>query len=107
MKEADSREEAGCCLPLQSSYLGWMAETLSAILLACVLRCAVWLFCLLFAYAREGSLDSLVADTLCLDLDLLGSIFVPEGINNPGDFSLLPPSPSHPTKGIAVFFCLC
>lgn len=107
MKEADSREEAGCCLPLQSSYLGWMAETLSAILLACVLRCAVWLFCLLFAYAREGSLDSLVADTLCLDLDLLGSIFVPEGINNPGDFSLLPLHILQKGLQTLVFFCLC
>lgn len=68
------------------------------------MRCALWWLRLLFAYAREGSLDSLVADTLCLDLDLLGSIFVPEGYKSPRGFQLVPsppPSPSHPTKGIA------
>lgn len=76
------------------SNLGWRRHFLSALLGACVMRCAQWLFCLLFAHTRKGSLDSLVTNTLCLDLSLLGSsIFVPEGYKSPRGFQLAPPVP--------------
>lgn len=57
----------------------------------------------------EGSLDSLVTNTFCLDLGLLGSISVPEGYKRPQGFQLALPKPLPILqKGlqILVFFCL-
>lgn len=50
---------------------------------------------------KVGSLDSLVIDTLCLNLGLLGRIFVPKGYKSPCGFQLAPSPPSRPSKGIA------
>lgn len=67
-----------------------------------------WPFCLLLTYTKEGSLDSLMTNTFCLDLGL-GSISVPEGYKRPHGFQLALSSPLHILqKGlqILVFFCL-
>lgn len=50
---------------------------------------------------KVGSLDSLVINTLCLNLGLHGNIFVPKGYKSPCGFQLAPSPPSRPSKGIA------
>lgn len=68
-----------------------------------------WPFCLLLTYTKEGSLDSLVTNTFCLDVGLLGSISVSEGYKRPQGFQLALPKPLRILqKGlqILVFFCL-
>lgn len=101
MKEADTQGEKQ--LIVCPSILIWNLEDTSCwpSVESDVKNGREWLFCLFLAYRKERGLDSLVTNTLCLDLGLLGSILVPEGYNCPHAFQLAPPLPSYSSKGIA------
>lgn len=96
MKEADTQGERQVTI-CPSIHLTWNLRHFSCLpsLELSGTSPVEWPFCLLLTYTKEGSLDSLVTNTFCLDVGLLGSpgYFCLRGLNDPKDFSLLSLSP--------------